>query len=698
MQIGALVARASGEVCLEEARKSDGRSSALRPAPSSPEESGPVRVRSSQADDRSDEVPIDYVSFGGGGESGERMALVQTRPVRVLGRYLLGDQIAAGGMASVHLGRLLGAAGFSRTVAVKKLHAHLARNPQFVQRFIDEARIASRIRHANVVQTLDIVSDEGELLLVLDYVHGESFAKLRRLSLEKGISVPPNVAAAIIVGVLRGLHAAHEAKSANGAPLGCVHRDVSPQNILVGADGVSRVLDFGIAKAAGRLAESLTRNVKGKLAYMSPQQVAGDDLDRRADIFATGVVLWEALAGERLFRGDDAASTIDAVYHREAPALSERGLGIPPAVDAVLAQSLSKSLEHRFESADAMARALEIAIPPAHEREVAEWVERIGRDAVAERASKVSIFERADLQIEARPPSAKPIDEHPLPLRTVRPAVAPRVDLDRTFQPPAKARRRDALVPPPMPESGAATVTEGHDASNDTDREAAPPVALQEMTPRHQTEPVRRSSSLVRMRTEPVPRPNPTPMVMMLAPNSSSALPASPISHVDDLTRAAPITPGHPLAPEAIARMNMRTPVSMPMPSSRLRPSPMRLALLVVIPPIAVAAALFGLRLKSADRDPGAAAAGSPPAAMFLAAEPPPGATETALVPPPAAPPMAPPPVAAPPEPPAPSASSTSAAATGAAPQLKRTPAKPPPIKRPTRPAGRPPGIPRDRN
>jgi len=628
-------------VCLDESRTSERRSSGVRAAPS-PD---------------ADASGVDYVSLGtGAGESGERMAVVQRRSLRVLGRYLLGEQIAAGGMATVHLGRLLGAAGFSRTVAVKRLHAHLARNPEFVQRFIDEARIASRMRHANIVQTLDIVSDEGELLLVLDYVHGESFAKLRRLSLEKGVPVPPNVASAIVVGVLRGLHAAHEAKTANGTPLGCVHRDVSPQNILVGADGVARVLDFGIAKAAGRLAESLTRNVKGKLAYMSPQQVAGDEIDRRADVFAAGVVLWEALAGERLFRGDDAAQTIDAVYHRAAPTLADRGLGVPAAADAVLAQALSKSLEGRYETADAMARALETAIAPAHEREVAEWVERIGKDAVAARANKVSAFERADMHVEAPAESdVRPVDRLSLPLQTTRPAApsarAPKVDLDSTFQPPAK-RRRDALVPPPMPGSLSVSVEiiTAATHANDTDRQATPPVSLEEAMPKS--------------RTVPIPR-NPTPLVMTM----------------DDVTRSKPVTQS-----DAFARMNVRTPISnAPFVSTPARTSSLRLALLVIVPPLVVAAAVLGLVVRDGGSSAGASATGAPPPqSMALVADP--------FPPPSAAPVVAPPPAVV--VPPIPTVIEPSAA-----PSAKRTQTRAP-IKRVSKPPSSKPasGIPRDRN
>jgi len=367
---------------------------------------------------------VELVAFTGDDGSVSKMAVVRSRPARVVGRYLLGQPIAAGGMATVHLGRLLGPAGFSRTVAVKRLHADLAENPEFVQRFVDEARIASRVRHGNVVQTLDVVVIDDEVLLVLDYVHGESFARLRRCATAAGACVPPNVAAGIVIGVLRGLHAAHEAKSAKGAPLDLVHRDVSPQNILVGADGVARVLDFGIAKAAGRTHETLTKKVKGKLAYMPPEQVVGDELDRRTDLFAVGVVLWEALAGERLFRSEDAVSTMHAIHHREPARLEGRGLGISAAVDDVLARALAKDIAERFDTAMSMARALESALPPASDREIADWVEMIAGATLRQRAELVASFEGEEsggskARLLAAAPDASPA-------------------------------RRDALVPPPL--------------------------------------------------------------------------------------------------------------------------------------------------------------------------------------------------------------------------------------------------------
>ena len=160
-----------------------------------------------------------------------------------LGRYALYGEIASGGMATVHLARLIGPVGFSRTVAIKRLHPHLAKDPEFVAMFLEEARLAARVRHPNVVSTLDVVSDDGELFLVMEYVAGESLSRLVRKARERGERVPPRYAVGIMSGALEGLHSAHDAKSEKGQPLGLVHRDVSPQNVHVGTDGVPRLLD-----------------------------------------------------------------------------------------------------------------------------------------------------------------------------------------------------------------------------------------------------------------------------------------------------------------------------------------------------------------------------------------------------------------------------------------------------------------------
>src|SRR5689334_6854534 len=206
------------------------------------------------------------------------------------GRYAIGVEIASGGMATIHLGRLIGPVGFSRTVAIKKLHPQLAKDPQFTTMFLDEARLAARIHHPNVVQTLDVVAQGGEVFLVMDYVAGESLAAIQRRTAARGEPIPMQIAVTVITDMLHGLHAAHEATNEHGEPLHIVHRDVSPHNILVGADGISRVLDFGIAKAIGRLHNTREGQIKGKLAYMAPELIRAGQVTRRTDIFVAAVV------------------------------------------------------------------------------------------------------------------------------------------------------------------------------------------------------------------------------------------------------------------------------------------------------------------------------------------------------------------------------------------------------------------------
>jgi eukaryotic-like serine/threonine-protein kinase len=299
-----------------------------------------------------------------------------------LGRYALYGEIAAGGMATVHLARLLGPVGFARTVAIKRLHPHLAKDPDFVAMFLEEARLAARVRHPNVVATLDVVSDDGELFLVMEYVAGESLSRLVRKARERGERVPPRYAVAILSGALEGLHSAHDATSEKGQPLGLVHRDVSPQNVHVGVDGVPRLLDFGIAKATNRVQETRTDQIKGKVAYMSPEQLAKGAIDRRADVYSASVVLWETLTGERLFKADDVASLVYAIINEEVRAPSSIVTDLPPGLDAIVMKGLARDADNRWSSAREMAAALEAVLAPAPAREIGEWVHSVGGDAL----------------------------------------------------------------------------------------------------------------------------------------------------------------------------------------------------------------------------------------------------------------------------------------------------------------------------
>jgi eukaryotic-like serine/threonine-protein kinase len=319
------------------------------------------------------------------------VASQQSAPI-VLGRYALYDPIASGGMATVHLGRLLGPVGFARTVAIKRLHAHYAQNPEFVSMFLDEARLVARIRHPNVVPTLDVVATEGALFLVMEYVQGESLLQLFRVALARDERIAPPMSATLLAGVLEGLHAAHEARDEQGQPLGIVHRDVSPQNILVGTDGIARVLDFGVAKAAGRVQTTRDGQLKGRIAYMAPEQLRGT-VTRASDVYAASVVLWEALVGRGLFRGESDAEIMSKVMAAAVVPPSRLAPDIPRALDAAVMRGLSFDPARRFATARDMARALEDAVPLVGASKIGAWVEAAACETLSVRSARIAAIE-----------------------------------------------------------------------------------------------------------------------------------------------------------------------------------------------------------------------------------------------------------------------------------------------------------------
>jgi serine/threonine protein kinase len=347
--------------------------------------------------------------------------------VRIIGRYALYDEIASGGMATVHIGRLLGPVGFSRTVAIKRLHPHFAKENDFVSMFLDEARLAARIRHPNVVGTLDVVALDGELFLVMEYVQGESLARLLRPLRERGEGVPVPIATAIIVGVLEGLHAAHEATSDQGDPLGIVHRDVSPQNVLVGTDGVARVVDFGVAKAAGRVQTTRDGQVKGKLGYMAPEQITGN-ATRATDVHAASVVLWEMLTARRLYHGDNDLQTYANILAGNVLAPSKFAPEVSPALDRVVMRGLAANPLTRFATAREMSRAIQQTTPIASAYDVGDWVESIGGANIGLRARKVVAIESSGTLPSASSSSVSSAPSTPEPL-----------DISRSSHPPSQS-------------------------------------------------------------------------------------------------------------------------------------------------------------------------------------------------------------------------------------------------------------------
>jgi serine/threonine protein kinase len=333
----------------------------------------------------------------------------------VVGRYTVYGEIAAGGMATVHFGRLQGDAGFTRIVAIKRLLPQLVQDQDFVLMLKDEARLAGRVRHPNVVSILDVAATSDELMLVMDYVHGESLGKLAHTVRALGDTVPLPIACAVIIDALHGLHAAHEARDELAKPLGLVHRDVSPQNLIVGVDGVTRVADFGIAKAAGRSQETHDGSVKGKPSYMAPEQIQRLEVTRRTDVFAAGVVFWELLAGRRLFYGSNVAQVILQILNGEVPALSAEVPELSPAFEDIVRRALAREPNDRFASARDMALAIEAVSPAVRSSEVGAWVGRVAHDSLRLRERAIASIERAPLSTEEDSYVTAPIPANALP-------------------------------------------------------------------------------------------------------------------------------------------------------------------------------------------------------------------------------------------------------------------------------------------
>jgi eukaryotic-like serine/threonine-protein kinase len=333
-------------------------------------------------------------------------------------RYVLHDSIGSGGMATVHIGQLHAPLGFTRVVAIKRLHPALSHQPQFAAMLVDEARITARVRHLNVIPTLDVFLENSECFLVMEYVEGESLAKLLRSASQARVPVPLGVVSAVLSGVLHGLHAAHIAKSGSGEPLNIIHRDVSPQNILVGTDGIARVFDFGVAKALGRLQQTRAGEFKGKLPYLAPEQFSDGAPDRRVDVYAASVTLWETLTTRRLFDGGSEEEVFSKILQSVISPPSELRPDVPPALDALVLRGLSRAASARFATTEEMAWALEQAVPPAAPRQVSQWLRELAGEALAKRAALVTEMDGVAAPLPSAPRS--------LPAATgVVPATAP---------------------------------------------------------------------------------------------------------------------------------------------------------------------------------------------------------------------------------------------------------------------------------
>ncbi len=311
-----------------------------------------------------------------------------------LGRYEVILPIASGGMATVSLAQSRGSGGFERYVAIKLTHPHLSGlEDALMADLLEEAKLAVRIRHPNIVQTLDVGERGASLFLVMDYVEGDSLSGLIKRARKAGIELPLGMQMRVLCDALAGLHAAHELKDEDGVSLDLVHRDVSPQNILVGTDGMARLADFGIARTSSRAQQTQPGAVKGKVAYMPPEQVQGGELDRRCDVWAAGVIAWELVAKRRLFEQTDQLVVAVQLLNDPIPLVRSVNPGAPAALELAISQALQKDRSARTSSAAAFRTALLDACKSSgitlfdHE-EVGALVERLTRASLDARHKK----------------------------------------------------------------------------------------------------------------------------------------------------------------------------------------------------------------------------------------------------------------------------------------------------------------------
>lgn len=279
---------------------------------------------------------------------------------KTVGRYQIAGELGQGGMGAIYLGRSVGIGGFERLVAIKMIHRHLSREQTFIDMFLDEARIAALIRHPNVVSVFEVGEHEGRYFIAMDYVSGEPLSILLDRTWGREKTLPADMMAHVVSIACEGLHAAHELEDpSTGDPLNVVHRDVCPQNIMIGYDGIVRVMDFGVAKAAGQLAMTMPGTQKGKVPYMSPEQIRGKPIDRRSDVFALGIVLWECTVGKRLFKDENNLRSAARVLKGKVPKPSQLMTAYPPALEKIIMKALEPKAKRRFQTARELGAALD---------------------------------------------------------------------------------------------------------------------------------------------------------------------------------------------------------------------------------------------------------------------------------------------------------------------------------------------------
>jgi serine/threonine protein kinase len=358
-------------------------------------------------------------------------------PARRFGKYEILHRIAVGGMAEIYLAWAVGLQGFQKQVVLKRILPQFADNEDFVRMFLDEGRLAATLHHSNIVQVYDIGSVDGQYFLTMEFLHGQDARQVTKALKAREQPLPLPHALAIMIGVLAGLHYAHE-RVVDGQPLNIVHRDVSPQNVFVTFDGGVKLLDFGIARASSRLGETRSGTLKGKICYMSPEQCSGQWLDRRSDIFAAAIMLWELTTGRRLYSRDCDFEVIAKIKDEDAPLPSAFCSNYPPALEHIVHKGLKRSRDERYATAEEMqldleafARDEKLAVSPVA-------LSRFMRELFRER---IAAWERAEL---ARPRGG----EMPMPpprseasITAEKSATVPPVTRSENLQAPLPRRR-----------------------------------------------------------------------------------------------------------------------------------------------------------------------------------------------------------------------------------------------------------------
>ena len=326
-------------------------------------------------------------------------------PGSQFGKFSLVARLATGGMAEIFLARLVGAAGFEKLVCIKRILPHLARDRQFVAMFFDEARIAARISHPNVCQVFELGEIDGSYYIAMEYLEGVPLACFRRHDYY-GPEPDPRLVAGIAIQACEGLHHAHKLTRSDGSALEVVHRDVSPQNLFVTADGIVKVLDFGIAKIQDATVRTSTGAIKGTYAYMAPEQLRGEKVDRRTDVFALGIVMWETLTRRYLFKRDTEFLTFQAITTEPIPDVCAIRPDVPAALSSVIMTALARNRDERFPSARMLGEAIATAVSPLSGAAISEEIQRAFPTQLAEQAELIRVARDGgsfDLDIERGP-------------------------------------------------------------------------------------------------------------------------------------------------------------------------------------------------------------------------------------------------------------------------------------------------------